>query len=241
MIKSHKYSIIFPVHNEEQILRNEIVLFINELNKIINSYEVILVENGSTDNTIEITDRLQEEFEVCDTIHLPRPDPGMAVKTGVLAARGDVVITQEVDNWNISFIKKALELLSEYDVVQLTKKTPESEWVNASILRKTLTNGLNFLLKYFFKFKGTETHGCKAYKRDKLIDIVKNCSYGWGMYRTEFRLRCQYSNIKLIEFPYSPEEIRPGRINIILRFVKNMYYLILLYIKLKKEKIIPKS
>ena len=90
-------SIILPAHNEEQRLpRTE-----QEVNGFIEaqSYpvEVVLVENGSRDRTLELAQQHAARMPFLKVIHEDRPGKGLAVRTGILAAKGEYRIFCDVD------------------------------------------------------------------------------------------------------------------------------------------------
>ena len=58
----YEFSFIFPIHNEEAILANQIRIFNNFLEKSkIQNYEIILIENGSNDCSLKIIEDLAKK------------------------------------------------------------------------------------------------------------------------------------------------------------------------------------
>ncbi len=55
-----KLSIIFPIYNEEKILEHSVRDIVNKLRKQNIDFEIILIENGSEDNTPKIAEQLAE-------------------------------------------------------------------------------------------------------------------------------------------------------------------------------------
>ena len=90
-------SIILPAHNEEQRLPQtllEIDQFISEQSWKV---EVVIVENGSLDRTLEIAREYASSHTNVVVIHEDRPGKGLAVKQGMLAASGNYRFFCDVD------------------------------------------------------------------------------------------------------------------------------------------------
>ena len=81
-------SIVIPAHNEEQRLPpslEKIDCFLREQNY---SAEIVIVENGSTDRTLEVTQGYAARMKNLSVLHEPQRGKGLAVKRGMLAAKG---------------------------------------------------------------------------------------------------------------------------------------------------------
>jgi glycosyltransferase involved in cell wall biosynthesis len=90
-------SIVLPAHNEEKRLP-ETLLQIEEFKKTQPyQVEVVIVENGSVDQTQQIAQKYAETHPNTLVIHEDRPGKGLAVKQGMLAATGDYRFFCDVD------------------------------------------------------------------------------------------------------------------------------------------------
>ena len=79
------------------------------------SYELLLCENGSRDRTVEIGKELEAEHAgVVRMLSVGEPNYGLAMKTGILEARGKIVICDEIDLCDTEFYARALALLASY-------------------------------------------------------------------------------------------------------------------------------
>jgi glycosyltransferase involved in cell wall biosynthesis len=90
-------SIIFPAHNEEQRLPEtllQVTEFIQSQNYLI---EIVIVENASSDRTLEIARDYASQHENVLVMHEERPGKGLAVKQGMLAASGAYRFFCDVD------------------------------------------------------------------------------------------------------------------------------------------------
>src|SRR5271165_6385345 len=110
-------SIVIPIYNEQAILHAAVVDVRERLKPMGWSYEIILAENGSKDRTIEIGHELAAKYaDPADgqvkIISMGEPNYGKALKQGILLARGDLVICDEIDLCDADFHKRAVEILA---------------------------------------------------------------------------------------------------------------------------------
>jgi hypothetical protein len=74
---------------------------------------VLLAENGSTDGTPALLERLTAANPRLRWFHSTTPNYGAALKQGMLEARGELVFCDEIDLCDLSFYDRALELLGD--------------------------------------------------------------------------------------------------------------------------------
>src|SRR5690242_16950567 len=103
-------SIVIPDYNEEGILREAVTDLLSGLDDVRASlrapdltFEVILAENGSSDRTAELAAHLADERPDVRTFSLGEPNYGKALRQGILAARGAIVICEEIDLCDLDF------------------------------------------------------------------------------------------------------------------------------------------
>src|SRR5688572_15262141 len=97
-----------PAYNEAALLESSVRAVIDGLRATNRRFELIIVENGSTDATPAITQALADELREVDSRTLPRADYGEALRTGVLESTGGVVATFDVDYFDLDFLAAAL-------------------------------------------------------------------------------------------------------------------------------------
>ena len=208
--KFPKVSVIIPVYNEAEVLEQQLKFILQCIRKTIDSFEIIVIENGSIDSTKSI---LLKQSQVSSSINLiiqEIPDYGRAIREGILRASGEIIHICQIDFFDEQFFKVSLEHLAKGRVFVVGSRNRKG-WDGRPIQRQILTFGLNFILRWFFSFKGTDTHGLKTFYKEEIIEYVCQCKMRRGVFDTEMVLRTQYAGVEIIEEPVRAYEIRKKR------------------------------
>ncbi len=214
-------SIVIPIHNEAAILASVVHGIRTELAALAERYELILYENGSTDETLELARQLAQQQPEIVVKTSPQASYGAAVKGGILAAQGERIVLFNADLWDIPFLLESSRQLHTYDIVVASKRHPgsrdERPWN-----RRFITWGFNMVLRLLFGFQGTDTHGMKAFKRAAIWPIIQQCVTDKEIFDTEVILRAQAAGLKIIEVPVIVEETRPSRYSPLVRIPRTL-------------------
>lgn len=203
-------SIIVPAYNEEKLLPFFINKVTNYLKKEQVNYELILVENGSSDRTLEIAANIAKVNKRIQVVHLAVPGYGLAIIEGLRKARGKYVIIFNVDYWDKRFIDLTRVDMLGYDLVSGSKNLPGS-FDRRPWGRRFVTRSFNLFLRLACGFKGTDTHGVKLLRSRKVMPVVKKCKMRTGIFDSELVVRAQRAGLKILELPIDIKEIRPNR------------------------------
>jgi dolichyl-phosphate beta-glucosyltransferase len=90
-------SVIIPAHNEEARLPGSLGQVFSFLDKQKYASEVVVVENGSHDRTLEVARKFSDQFPTLRVLHEDLPGKGRAVRRGVLEARGEYRFIADTD------------------------------------------------------------------------------------------------------------------------------------------------
>ncbi len=203
-------SIIIPLHNEESI----IVPQVNKLRRIlknmgVKNYEVVLIENGSKDQTFRLAYGLTQKDSRITVIKASLPHYGHAIKKGLLSAKNDPIIQLDLDLIDGKFIRKAMEEYGQYDILIGSKFLGSKD--ERSIYRKFLSQALKKVINILFGYYGTDTHGIKAYKRDSVMELIKDLPMTKHMFDTSIVIAAEINKLIVNETPVNVKEIRPSR------------------------------
>jgi glycosyltransferase involved in cell wall biosynthesis len=218
-------SIVIPVYNEEGILREAITELLHGLDSVRValdepelSFEIIIAENGSSDRTVELAEHLAAELPEVRMFSLGEPNYGKAMRRGILEARGTWVICEEIDLCDLDFHRRALEHLRHGDADMVVgSKAMKGASDHRPLMRRTATRVLNGMLRVALDFRGTDTHGLKAFHRETLVPTVKACVIDRDLFASEFVIRAGRSGLRVIEIPIRLDEKRPPAINLVKR------------------------
>ena len=213
-----RVSIIIPIYNEEAILQSAVVDLIDRFQELDEPYELILAENGSTDDTIKIAGELAERFPQVLVRSLGQPNYGEALKQGILEARGEFVLCDEIDLCDTDFHRRALALLEtgEADFV-VGSKTMAGASDERPMMRHAATLVMNGLLRVATGFKGTDTHGLKAFRRAPVVEIARQCLIDRDLFASELVIRAERAGVRMKEIPVRVLEKRPPSIHLFRR------------------------
>ncbi len=215
-------SIVVPIYNEQAILHAAVVDLRERLKPFEWSYEVILAENGSRDRTVEIGHELAAKYAEPDSqvkiISLGEPNYGKALKQGILLSRGEIVLCDEIDLCDAEFHRRAVDILEtgEADLV-IGSKLAVGAADERPLLRHAASIAYSSLLKVLLGFRGTDTHGLKAFRRAALLDVVRACLIDKDVFASEFVIRADRGGVTIKEIPVHIIEKRPPSINLLKR------------------------
>lgn len=159
-------SIVIPAYNEEHNLRTGVLDSVYDyLMDQKYSWEVIFVDDGSTDRTVVFAESFTKKHKNFTVMKEPHRGKGGTVIAGMLKAKGEIILFTDTDQATpIDQLEKFLPKLNKnYDVVIGSRTGREG----APVIRKAMAYGFSLLrlLILNLHFKDTQC-GFKAFKRD---------------------------------------------------------------------------
>jgi glycosyltransferase involved in cell wall biosynthesis len=211
-------SIVIPVYNEESIVESAALELMQGLDERQWNYEIIFAENGSKDRTCEILEALCQKHKRLQWFHSEKPNYGSALKAGILKARGEVVVCDEIDLCDLVFYDQAVPRLwrKEADLIVGSKAAAGSS-DRRPIVRRVATRLHNQLLRTSLGFQGTDTHGLKAFRRERLLPVINKCVVDMDVFASEFVVRAWREDLQVREIPIQLQEKRQPSIHLFRR------------------------
>ncbi len=215
---SPEFSIVIPVYNEEKMVSDAALELSRSLDALGWDYELLLCENGSKDRTGEIVDGLARDNPRIRALHETEPNYGRALKHGILEARGQFVLCDEIDLCDVDFYQRAVPLLKsgEWEMV-VGSKVLAGASDERPFVRHAATLVINGMLRVALDFRGTDTHGLKAFRREPLLEVARACVVEKDLFASEFVIRAGRMGRKVTEIPVLVREKRRPSINLVRR------------------------
>lgn len=226
MKRPFSLSIFFPSYNEEDNIAQSVREADTVAQRITDTYEIIVVDDGSKDKTGSIADRLAREYPNVRVVHHnPNKGAGAAVKSGIAAARYDYVFYTDADlQFDLNELEHLTDYLPEYDIVlgyRAPRKDPALRVFNAWAWNK--------LNQFVFGLKVRDVDcAFKIYKRE----IIQNVPIysGGAMVFAETLIRVQRAGHKWKEVPVTHKPRHAGEqtganIKVIMRAFRELVYL----------------
>ena len=201
-------------------------------------FEIVVVENGSTDDTAEVAKTLAEDIPELRVLSLGAPDYGKALRMGFLAAEGEIAAFFDVDYFDLGFLDRAVALIQAPDgpAVVVGSKRGEGALDTRPWPRRMVTLVFSTILKVAFGLTVSDTHGMKVLRRQPLVPLAEKCRFGTDLFDTELILRAERAGLKSDEVPVIVQELRPSRSSIAKRIPRTMANLVRLRIYLWKDR-----
>jgi glycosyltransferase involved in cell wall biosynthesis len=228
-------TVVMPAYNEAAFLEQSIRDVSAGLRARDEPFEIVVVENGSTDGTLDLAHRLAAENGSVRALHRPAPDYGDALRAGLLDARGDVVVNFDVDYYDLEFLTEAVERVrgAGGPSIVVASKRSEGARDERPLRRRLVTLTFSTLLRVGFGLGVSDTHGMKAMRRADVVGLAEQCRFGIDLFDTELILRAERAGLAVGELPAHVEERRPARTSIWARVPRTLWGLVRLRVAIK--------
>jgi len=201
--KNIDLSIIIPAYNVSKTIEIVLQRLSNVINSLNQSYEFIVVHDGSSDNTFEILNQLKSKMNNLQVIsYAHNRGKGYAIKKGVLNSSGKNVMYIDGDlDISTKTIPSYLEELEQYDIVFASKKHPSSQ-INASTSRNFLSKCFSTVTKILTNLKFGDTQvGLKMGRGDVFREIFQIMTINEFAFDVELLTIAQERNYKCKDMP----------------------------------------
>ena len=231
-----RYSIVIPIHNEADCLAGEVAELVGSMEAWGIDYELLLAENGSSDETPAIAEALAGSNPNIRALRMPVPDYGAAMKAGMLAGRGDFVVNFDIDFHDVDFMLEAGALLASSDAgIVVGSKLMQGAEDRRSPARHLVSLGFTTILRLLFDRHMDDTHGMKVLRREVVERYAPRTIMTTDLFDTELIIRARRGGVSTRAIPVTVEEKRKPRSSIVRRIPRTMRGLLRLRLVLWKE------
>ncbi|MDD9938356.1 MAG: glycosyltransferase [Myxococcales bacterium] len=216
-----KVTIVIPIYNEEGILRASVVSLVDRMTRFDFSWELVLAENGSTDGTVALCEELCARYAQLSYFSTGEPgngNYGKALRQGILDARGEYVFCDEIDLCDTDFYAEAIAILEGGGVdMVIGSKLASGASDERPFVRHLGSVVINGMLRVALDFKGTDTHGLKAFRKSALAPVAERCIVDKDLFASELVIRAEREGIPIREIPVSIKEMREPSVHLFRR------------------------
>lgn len=218
----HKYelSIAIPFYNEEDNIENVVKNLVGELSRNRIDYELVLVNNGSSDSTHKIIENLKKtNFRIRYINIKENHGYGWGIINGLNAANGKFIGFIDGDNQvSPRSVSNAYNKIKEYDAVLcITKRSKRPR----KLMRKIASIGYNLILNALFFTNFWDINSKPKIIKQEFYKQLHLYSKDWFV-DTEILLKARHKKFKIIEVPIIYKERTKGKSKIKLNIVKEL-------------------
>ena len=219
-------SVFFPCYNEQENVRRTVEKALDVLEKLNADFEVIIVDDGSSDNTGRIADEIAGSNNKVKVVHHGRNlGYGAALQSGFKAATKELVFYTDGDGqFDINEMPPLLDLMEQYDIVscyRLNRRDPLIRKINAWCWTR--------LVCFLFGLKVRDIDcAFKLYKRE-IFDKIEMSSTG-ALIDAEILARAAHKGYRITQkgvhhYPRTAGAQTGANIRVILRAFKEQHQL----------------
>lgn len=198
-------SAVLPVYNDREALMTAVPQSLEVLEAIApGSFELIVAEDGSSDGSAEFVGEWEAREPRVRLMHSDeRLGRGRALNRAFAGAKGSIVCYYDVDlATDMQHLAELIGAVRDgYDIVTGSRLLPKSD-ITRSGGREIASRGYNMLVRTVL---GSSLHdhqcGFKAFRRDRLLDLLPSVSADHWFWDTEVLVRAQKRGYRVREFP----------------------------------------
>jgi dolichyl-phosphate beta-glucosyltransferase len=197
-------SIVIPAYNEEKRLPKTLEQVLSFINSQNYPSEVLVVENGSADNTLAIAQSFAERYPQFRVVHNPERGKGLAVRRGMLEAKGDYRFMCDADlSMPIQEVSRFLPpMLNDYDIAIASREAPGAVRYNEPYYRHFVGRGYNLLIRWLALPSLQDTQcGFKCFRSEVAEELFRRQTFtGWS-FDVEVLFIGRVRGYRIVELP----------------------------------------
>ena len=196
-------SVVVPAYNESGSIRQVVGRLCEVASQAAGSYEIVVVDDGSIDDTYEIVKSIALTNSSVVALRCPvNSGKGSAVKLAAQFVKGNAVVVIDADmEIDPSSLKEYVAILERFDICVASKRHPQSSY-NAPIMRKFLSVSFNKVIRIATGVRLADSQtGFKAMRGEHFRRILNVISVKRYAYDVEILAVAQLLDLKVVESP----------------------------------------
>ncbi len=194
-------SLFFPAFNEEDNIKKSVKQALSVLPKIADKFEIIIVNDGSTDKTLKIAKQLERQYEQVRVVSQQNKGYGGALKLGFEMAKYEWIFFTDADlQFNLKEIKKLTKFCSKSQLIIGYRKNRAEGW-KRQFLALALKYWNWLLLSFPLSIRDADC-AFKLIKR-QVIEEISPLMCDGAMISTELLLKAKMTGFEMVQVPVS--------------------------------------
>lgn len=197
MSKLKSITITIPAFNEEESIAFVVKNSLRDLPKYFNDYEIVIVDDGSTDKTGEIADQLAKKNKRVRVVHQKNNGYSSAVLAGIKTATKEYVAYVPADGqFLVADMRHCFEEIGKADLI-LGYRGGRQDYTTRRVI---FSYGYLLLLLFLFDIKYMDVGWVNIWRTNKVQKMKLTCSQGIFIL-TEILVRFKKKGLKIVEAP----------------------------------------
>ncbi len=173
--------VVLPAFNEALCIGRLLAHIAEDMEEAGQAYRVVLVDDGSTDDTAAIVDEFAARMPIDLHRHEENRGLGATLRDGLLAAASiagprDIIVTMDADDTHTpGLILRMTRMIREgYDVIIASRYRPGSRSLGVPLYRRLLSSAGSVLFRLVFPIRGVKDYTCgyRAYRAEVIKDAL---------------------------------------------------------------------
>jgi len=232
-------TVVFPAFNEADGIERAVSGAAKALKGLGKSFEIIIAEDGSTDGTDEIAERLSSENDVIKHIHSDeRLGRGRALNRAFKSSIGSILVYMDVDlATDVGSLGQLIASIEKGADLATGSRTHPGSVTRRSMLRALASRAYNGLARSFLG-SSVRDHQCgfKAFRRESLLKILDDVKDNHWFWDTEVIALAVHNGFRVEEIPIVWREGSGSKVRIVSDSLKMGYKVLSLWWRLKTSR-----
>jgi dolichol-phosphate mannosyltransferase len=232
-----KLSVVIPAHNEEGCLYDTVCDFVNTLNRASVRHEILIVDDNSTDSTLEVCRELASVLPNVRYVQNQPPNGfGFAVRRGLAEFQGDAVaiVMADASDDPEDLVRCYYKLIEGFDCVFGSRFIKGGKVVDYPIHKLCINRLANWFIKVLFGLRYNDTtNAFKLYRREVITGIQPILSHHFNL-TVELPLKAIVRGYSYTTLPIRWYNRKTGISKLKIKEMGSRYLFIVLYIWLEK-------
>lgn len=215
-----KVSVVIPMYNESSIIDGAIVTFSEYLKKNFEDWELIFVNDGSADGCEKAVLAASENdarIRLCG--YEVNRGKGCAVRTGMLAATGDIVLFTDCDNaYGEDAVGRMLAMFDgcDADIIIGSRNLTKDGYEDYTFLRRIASKTYIKVISVAAGFRLSDSQsGIKAFRREAAQKVFSHCEVDRFAFDLEAIMIAQKAGYKIAEMPVKIINHRESKVHVL--------------------------